>query len=218
MQPSLIAQLVKNLPARQETQFSSIPGSGEGIGYPLQYSWASLVAQMVKESARQETWVQFLGWEDPLEEGMATHSSILAWRIPWTEEPGGPQSRGCKESDMTEATKHSTAHDCICVKSCLDHSSFLFTLSRAPLSHLCALANSVFLWPVLSMPLLTHHCLNIVQCLKPNICIQDFKTLRQNVPDNFQPLICQPLFRANLSCCSWGCMWRPVCAVRGLNF
>ena len=42
----------------------------------------------------QETWVQFLDWEDPLEEGMATHSSILAWRIPWTEEPGGLQSMG----------------------------------------------------------------------------------------------------------------------------
>ena len=41
----------------------------------------------------QETWVQSLGWEDPLEEGMATHSSIPAWRIPWTEEPGGLQSR-----------------------------------------------------------------------------------------------------------------------------
>ena len=41
--------------------------------------------------AVQETWVQFLGWEDPLEKGMATHSSILAWRIPWTEEPGGLQ-------------------------------------------------------------------------------------------------------------------------------
>ena len=50
---------------------------------------ASLVAQMVKNLlAVQETWVQYLGWEDPLEEGMATHSSILAWRIPWTEEPG----------------------------------------------------------------------------------------------------------------------------------
>ena len=65
----------------------SIPRSGrspgEGIGYPLQYSWASLVAQMVKNlPAMQETWVQSLGWEDPLEEGMATHSSILAWRIP----------------------------------------------------------------------------------------------------------------------------------------
>ena len=53
------------------------------IGYLLQYSWASLVAQMVKNPpAMQETWVQSLGWEDPLEEGMATHSSILPWRIP----------------------------------------------------------------------------------------------------------------------------------------
>ena len=65
---------------------SSIPGSGipgEGIGYPLQYSWASLVAQMVKNPpAIRETWVQSLGWEDPLEDGMATHSILLAWRIP----------------------------------------------------------------------------------------------------------------------------------------
>ena len=64
-----------------------IPGSGrspgEGISYPLQYSWASLVAQTVKNlPAMQETWVPSLGWEDPLEEGMATHSCILAWRIP----------------------------------------------------------------------------------------------------------------------------------------
>ena len=51
--------------------------------------WASLVAQTVKNlAAMQETWVQSLGQEDPLEEGMATHSSIFAWRIPWTEEPG----------------------------------------------------------------------------------------------------------------------------------
>ena len=50
----------------------------------------SLVAQMVKNlPAMHKTWVQSLGWEDPLEEGMATHSSILAWGIPWTEEPGG---------------------------------------------------------------------------------------------------------------------------------
>ena len=48
---------------------------------------------MVKKlPAMQETWVRSLGWEDPLEEGMATHSSVLAWRIPWTEEPGGSQS------------------------------------------------------------------------------------------------------------------------------
>ena len=67
----------------------SIPGlgrfPGEGIGYPLQYSWASLVAQLVKNPpAVRETWVWSLGWEDPLEKGKATHSSILAWRIPWT--------------------------------------------------------------------------------------------------------------------------------------
>ena len=66
-----------------------IPGSGrstgEGIGYPLQYSWASLVAQLVKNPpAVQETPVRSLGWEDPLEEGKATHSSVLSWRIPWT--------------------------------------------------------------------------------------------------------------------------------------
>ena len=75
----------------------SIPRSGrapgEGIGYPLQYSWASLVVQPVKNPpVMWETWVQSLGWEDPLEKGKAIHSSILAWRIPW----------GCKESDTTE--------------------------------------------------------------------------------------------------------------------
>ena len=64
----------------------SIPGSGsspgEGIGYPLQYSWASLVTQMVNNlPAMWETWVRPLSWEDPLKKGMATHSSILAWRI-----------------------------------------------------------------------------------------------------------------------------------------
>ena len=58
--------------------------TGEGIDYTLQYSWSSLVAQLVKNlPAMQETWVQSLGWEDPLEEGMATHSNILTWRIPW---------------------------------------------------------------------------------------------------------------------------------------
>ena len=58
-------------------------------------SAASLVAEMVNDlPALQETWVPSLGWEDPLEKEMATHSSILAWRIPWTEEPGGLQSTG----------------------------------------------------------------------------------------------------------------------------
>ena len=68
---------------------SLTPGSGistgEGIGYPLQYFWASLVTQLVKNPpAMQETCVQFLGLEDPLEKGKSTHSGILAWRIPWT--------------------------------------------------------------------------------------------------------------------------------------
>ena len=66
---------------------------GEGIGYPFQYSWASLVAQLLQNlPVIWETWVQSLGWEDPLEKGKATHSSILAWRSPW----------GRKESDTTE--------------------------------------------------------------------------------------------------------------------
>ena len=77
-----------------------IPGSGrstgEGIGYRLQYSWTSLVSQLVKNHrAMQETWIQSLGWEDPLEKGKATHSSILAWRIPYSP-------WGHKESDTIE--------------------------------------------------------------------------------------------------------------------
>ena len=72
-----------------------IPGSGgsaeEGIGYPLQYSWASLVAQLVKNlPITQKTWVQSLCWEDPLK-GMATHCSILAWRIPQNIQSMGSQ-------------------------------------------------------------------------------------------------------------------------------
>ena len=63
---------------------------------------ASLVTQLVKNlPAKQKTWVWFLGQEDPLEKEMATHSSTLTWRIPWTEEPGRVQSMGYKESDMT---------------------------------------------------------------------------------------------------------------------
>ena len=66
-----------------------IPGlrrsAGEEIGYPLKYSWAPLVAPLVKNlPEKQETWVQSLGWEDPLEKGKAAHFGILAWRIPWT--------------------------------------------------------------------------------------------------------------------------------------
>ena len=67
--------------------------SGRSLPFLRGETGASLVAQMVKNlPAVQETWVQSLGWEDLLKEGMATHSSILVWRIPWTEEPGGLQS------------------------------------------------------------------------------------------------------------------------------
>ena len=74
----------------------SIPGlerfTGEGIDYPLHYCWASLVAQLIKNlPATQETWVQSLCWEDPLEKGRATYSNILAWRIPCTVESMGSQ-------------------------------------------------------------------------------------------------------------------------------
>ena len=65
--------------------------------------WASLVAQMVKNPlAMHKTWVRSLGWEDPLDKGTATHSSILTWRVPLTEEPGGLHSWAHKESDTTE--------------------------------------------------------------------------------------------------------------------
>ena len=69
--------------------------------------FTSLVGQMVKNpSAMQETWVRALCWKDPLEEGMATYSSILAWGIPWTEEPGGLQSMGSQRVGHDQATKH----------------------------------------------------------------------------------------------------------------
>ena len=71
-----------------------IPGA---VGF-----WASLIAQSVKNlPAMQETQIRLLGQEDPLEKEMATHSSILTWRIPWTEEPGRLQSMGLQEWDMT---------------------------------------------------------------------------------------------------------------------
>ena len=78
----------------------------------------SLVAQMIKNlPVMQETWVQSLGWEDPLDEGMATHSNILAWRIPWTEEPGGVQSIGLQSvrhnrSDLACIQFSSVAQSC----------------------------------------------------------------------------------------------------------
>ena len=76
---------------------------GEGIGYPLQYSWASLVAQMVNNlPAMQETWVLSLGWEEPLEEVMATTLLFLPGEFPWIEESAGYSPWGHKELDLTE--------------------------------------------------------------------------------------------------------------------
>ena len=64
---------------------------------------------MVKNMpAMRETWVRSLGWEDPLKKGMATHSSILAWKIPWTEEPGGLQSMGLQKSQTQLSDKATT--------------------------------------------------------------------------------------------------------------
>ena len=84
---------------------SSIPGlgrsAGEGIGYPSQYSWTSLVAQMVKNLPTvRETWVRSLGWKDPLEKGMATHFSLLAWRI--------LMDRGAWQAKVHGATQNQT--------------------------------------------------------------------------------------------------------------
>ena len=98
---SQVALVVKNPSANagdvRDTGLIPGPGRSPGGGHcnPLQYSWAFLMAQTVKNlPAMQETWVQSLGWKDPLEEGMATHSSILAWRIQWTEETCGLWSIG----------------------------------------------------------------------------------------------------------------------------
>ena len=78
--------------------------TGEGIGYPLQYSWTSLVTQLVKNPpAMWETWVRSLDWEDLLEKGKDTHFSVLAWRIPWR----GPW--GSKELDTAKQLALSSA-------------------------------------------------------------------------------------------------------------
>ena len=83
----------------------------KGNSVTLSVIWASLVAQMVKcLPAIWETQVQSLGWEDPLDKGMATHSSILVWRIPQTEEPGGLQSMRLQKVGMTEQLTRFTVH------------------------------------------------------------------------------------------------------------
>ena len=91
-----------SLVGKQSTYNAGDPGliprsgrsPGEDLGYPFQYSWASLVAQLVKNTpAMSEIWVWSLGWEDPLEKGKATYSSILAWKIPCCIVHGVTKSR-----------------------------------------------------------------------------------------------------------------------------
>ena len=90
---------------------------GEGIGYLIQYCLATLVAQLVKNlPATQEIWVRYLGWEDPLEKGKATHSSILAWRISWTV-------HGVAKSRTGLSNFH--FHGSQAILSCIDPKSFL---------------------------------------------------------------------------------------------
>ena len=99
----------------------SIPGSGrslgEGIVYPLQYTWAFLVAQTVKNPpAVWETCVQSQGWEDPLEEGLATHSSIVAWRIHMDRGAWRAIVHSLKESDTTEPLSIHTHRKPYCIQ------------------------------------------------------------------------------------------------------
>ena len=94
-----------------------------------------------------ETWVWSLGWEDPLEEGIATHSSILAWRIPWTEEPGGLQSMGSQRVGHDWVIKHSTANPCLAkalLRSCEGLLKFVHLVICV-----CKICASKLSWPQL---------------------------------------------------------------------
>ena len=113
------------------------------------HMWASQVAQWVKNlpavQEMQEKWIQFLVQEDPLEEGTATHSSILAWRIPWTEEPGGLQSVGHKEWDVTKVTEHTHTPLCEYCWSSLHFFISFEQITDCPLFQ--TVFSGMFLWP-----------------------------------------------------------------------
>ena len=107
---------------------------------------ASLVAQMVKNMpALRETWVPSLGWEDPLEKGMATRSSILTWRIPWTKEPGGLQFMG----------SHRVEHDWMTNTFIIIMELFWFVLLQITNSK----ENTMFSFIILTMTV--HHCVKL---------------------------------------------------------
>ena len=160
-----------------------IPGwgrsAGEGIGYSLQHSWPSLVAQLVKNPpAMPETWVQSLGWEDPLEKGKATRSSILAWRIPWTIQSMGVTKGQTRLSGF--------------------HFQFTFHPSTQPLGVCCKLGFS----PQDPSPLPKKPFYDLRKCIsspwfkyKWLKCIRRFRSVKQSVePQNrkcrFWTLVC----------------------------
>ena len=91
---SMILQNCVSQPFESFCMYICIPGGSDGS----------------ESACNEETWVQSLGWEDPLEKGMATHSSILAWRIPWTEESSGLQSMGSQRANTTEQLTHIHTH------------------------------------------------------------------------------------------------------------
>ena len=136
------------------------------------YRWGSLVAQTVKNLlAMWEIWVQFLGWEDPLERGMATQSSILAWRIPWTEEPGGLQSMGSQRVRHIWATKHPSPlpvlfWEVTCVTFLVitvfqKSTSRELLWSSVPYKSLCYISDSSLVFTRLFLPSLFHLLLRI---------------------------------------------------------
>ena len=100
--------------------------------WALFWAWAPLVAQSVKNlPAVLETQVQSLGWEDPLEKGMATHSSILTWRSPWTEEPGGLQSKGLQsQTRLKWLSKHTCMRTLVYPNTTTNIINFLILLLR----------------------------------------------------------------------------------------
>ena len=96
------------------------------MGLPRWLTGKESTCQYRRHGTRGDVWVQSLGQEDPLEEETATHSSILAWRIPWTEEPGRLESMGCKEPDMTQQLNYNNNNKhVLCLMhviiSCRDH-------------------------------------------------------------------------------------------------
>ena len=128
------------VPSKSLFPHSYVSSSSSMVGLTVTSSKTPLVAQMVKRlSTVQETWVRSLGWEDPLEKEMAIHSSTLAWKIPWTEEPGRLQSRGLQRVGHDWATfisfpflQDGLCHTQVC---CMYHSNIHLLYARQCYKH-----------------------------------------------------------------------------------